>query len=101
MLGKPLSKNLQYYFTSVPAITAFNAPIVLFDRNVEKTLPSIVVGYSEENMSFWAWTEMNRICEALCAQAHSNARRLDELQPQLDLDAKPRFAEAGRRTFRY
>lgn len=52
MLGKPLSKNLQYYFTSVPPITAFNAPIVLFDRNVEKTLPSIVVGYSEENMSF-------------------------------------------------
>ena len=52
MLGKPLSKNLQYFFSTVPSITSFQVPVVLFDRNTTKTLPCITIGYSEERMSW-------------------------------------------------
>lgn len=49
MCGKPLVKNLIAYLESIEDITI---PVYAFDRNQEKNLPCIVVGYSGENMSF-------------------------------------------------
>lgn len=49
MLGKPLVNNLTNYFDS---ISSLNINLYKFDRNQEKNLPCIVIGYDGEDMSF-------------------------------------------------
>jgi hypothetical protein len=49
MCGKSLTKNLQAYLLGLSAI---DIPIVKFDVNQEKVLPSIVVGFDSETTSF-------------------------------------------------